>query len=65
MPELPSFEPQEKSGPVHLPPQTVPHRRNQLLAVVLVGVAATLFVTVLGLVILLHYAETHHMLAAL
>jgi hypothetical protein len=45
--------------------QRIPHRRNQLLAVTLVSVTASLFIIVVGLVILLHYAETHHLLAAL
>ena len=46
-----------------LRPAAVPRRRNQMLAVVLVGLITSLFVFVVGLVIAFHYAETHHMLA--
>ena len=43
----------------------VPRRRNQMLAVALVSVMTSLFVIVIGIVIFLHYAETHHVLATL
>jgi hypothetical protein len=43
----------------------VPRWRNQLVAVLLVSVIASVFVVAVTLVIVLHYAETHHALAAL
>ncbi|QXX74380.1 hypothetical protein MHY1_01192 [Methylovirgula sp. HY1] len=46
-------------------PGPVPRRRNQMLAIVLASLIAGLFIFVVGLVIALHYAETHHMLANL
>jgi hypothetical protein len=56
---------QAQSETPHVAAQRIPHRRNQILAVTLVSVTASLFIIVVGLVILLHYAETHHLLAAL
>ena len=40
-------------------------RRNRMLAMLLAGVAAIGFATVLTLAVLLHYAEAHHLLANL
>lgn len=40
-------------------------RRNKMLAMLLAGVAAIGFATVLTLAVLLHYAEAHHLLANL
>jgi hypothetical protein len=39
--------------------------RNRVLATLLAGVAALGFTTVISLAVLLHYAETHHLLANL
>jgi hypothetical protein len=45
------------------PVTDVPRRRNQVIAVALVSVMLSLFVVAVGIVIFLHYAETHHVLA--
>jgi hypothetical protein len=46
-------------------PAAPPARRNRLLGLVLAGIAALAFVTCVTLAVLVHYAETHHMLASL
>lgn len=40
-------------------------QRNRQLAAVLAGVAAAVFVTVVSLALMFHYAEAHHLLAQL
>lgn len=65
MPEIDPSRAQAQSETPRVPAQRIPHRRNQMLAVTLFSVTASLFIIVVGLVILLHYAETHHLLAAL
>jgi hypothetical protein len=47
------------------PAMIVPLRRNRMLAMALVSVAASVFAMVVTLVVLFHYAETHHLLANL
>jgi hypothetical protein len=44
--------------------QAVPRQRNRMLAFVLASVVALVFVTVVALVVLFHYAEIHHTLAS-
>ena len=39
--------------------------RNRMLALALAGFVALVFLTVLSMTILLHYAEVHHALASL
>jgi hypothetical protein len=39
-------------------------QRNRNLGILLASVAATLFVTVFAIVVLVRYAEAHHLLAA-
>jgi hypothetical protein len=64
-------DPQEQTTAeaVRLPVRALPprllRRQNQLLALLLAGVALFGFVTVFSLVLLLHYVETHHLLANL
>ena len=43
---------------------TVSAQRNRLLAMTLASVVALVFVTVVALVVLFHYAEVHHTLAS-
>ena len=43
----------------------VPTQRNRLLAFTLASVAVLVLVTAVTLVILIHYAEVHHMLTTL
>lgn len=43
--------------------ETAQRRQNRALAFMLAGGAALLLVSVIALVLLIHYAETHHVLA--
>jgi hypothetical protein len=43
----------------------VPFRRNRILAMALFSVVTSIFAMVVTLVVLFHYAETHHLLASL
>lgn len=42
-----------------------PRERNAITAIALAGVAATVLVTVVTLVLFIHYAEAHHAIAGL
>ena len=46
-------------------PATVSPQRNRMLALMLASVVALVFLTVVALGVLLHYAEVHHALAKL
>ncbi len=57
---------QEKASPRWAArPEAVPRRRNRLLAVMLVSVPICVFLFVIALVLVLHDAETHHIVAHL
>jgi hypothetical protein len=46
------------------PQPTIPlQRRNRSLGLALASIAAAVFVTVIALVVLFHYAEVHHVLS--
>jgi hypothetical protein len=50
-----------------IPPQASigPSQCNRVLVAALISVAASVFAIIVTLVVLFHYAETHHMLASL
>lgn len=57
--------PADLTGGVRIVSRPAPRRRNQLFAVTLVTVIATIFIAVMTFAFVFHYAEAHHTLANL
>lgn len=58
--------PRDAERPCAEPPaRTALRQRNRMLAAALAGIAAAMLVVVVTLAVMFHYAEAHHVIAAL